>query len=103
MIQFNNPTRTTVTTAKLIHNNAFDALVISNANGHRMHTIDGAETFLSALAVGDAQDLDSWSGDLLPDGTDAEQVGEVIAINDGETLTVLDPTLLEMRREFYRV
>lgn len=91
------------TTATLIHNNAYDALIITDANGSRAHYIDGAAAYADALAVGDAQDLDNWSGDLLADGQTAEEIGEVIATNDGTTLTIVDADLLSRRREFHGV
>ena len=90
------------TSAALIHNDAYDALIITTASGARMHMIDSAETFRAALIVGDEQDLDNWSGDLLDDGVTAEGCGTVIATNDGSVLTVLDANLLEQRREFWR-
>ena len=88
------------TIATLIHTNAYDAFVITDSNGSRVHYIDSAETFLDALAVGDEQDLDNWSGSLI-EGADPAEIGEVIATNDGTKVTVVDADLLSRRREFH--
>ena len=89
------------TTATLIHNNAYDALIIEDANGKRVHYIDSAATFLDALATGAAQDLDNWSGDLLTDDANATEMGDVIAINDGVRLNVVAADMLARRRDFH--
>lgn len=88
----------------LTTNNAADHFVIFDDAGdfRTAYTIDGADAFRSACAVGEKQDLYNWSGDSYnPDVTKPEDFGDVIAVNDGETLQVEDERLFAQRREFW--
>ena len=91
----------TKTIAHLISNNGYTALIITDANGSRMHMIGDGPTMRCAITTGDDQDLDNWSGDILDDGVSPEDCGDVIAINDGTTLTVLDDDKLAERIAFF--
>jgi hypothetical protein len=90
-----------MTKLSITTNNAYDAVIIEDANGVRMHIIGELATFLDALKTGDDQDIDNWSGELMDDDATAESAGEIIAINDGATLTIVDADLLSRRREFW--
>ncbi len=89
--------------AHYVHNNGFDAVVVGSPDrGYTMVEVDGAAVFRDAMLTGDGQDLHNWSGETLDDGVTPEDVGAVLAINDGEALTVLDAAALDRRREFFR-
>lgn len=85
------------TIATLIHNNAFDAVVLTDNHGNRIRIIDSAETFAKALKTGDDQDLANWSGDLLDEGVTAQDCGDIMAINTGDALLILNDALLKHR------
>jgi hypothetical protein len=90
------------TIGTLITNNAYDALIITDAlNGSRLHRFADGDAFREALVVGDHQDIDNWSGEPLDDGVTPEDCGTVLATNDGVTLTIVDERLLDRRREFW--
>ena len=85
----------------LTTNNAYDAFVIiDDFNGMRWHQIDSLETFLAAMAVGDNQSLENWSGAAM-DGDNPSDVGDVIAVNDGDRCVATDIKLLSQRCEFW--
>lgn len=90
-----------MTTAYLTTNNAYDAFVIIDANGLRFHTIPDARTFAEALMTGDNQDIDNWSGEWLVESENPEDVGTVIATNDGTKCVVVNARLLKQRAEFW--
>lgn len=72
------------TTLTLVSNNGYSAVVIARNGYTSMIDLAENDTVLrDFLAIGGAQDVDNWSGSLLDDGTSAEDVGEVVAINDG--------------------
>lgn len=85
----------------LTTNNAYDSFVIvENEEVITCHTIDGEQSFRDALLVGNEQDLSNWSSDTN-DVSKPSDVGDVIAINDGEKLTILNERLFEQRRAFW--
>ncbi len=88
--------------AHYVHNNAFDAVVVgSPAYGYTMVEVSDAGIFQDFTITGDGQDLSNWSGESLDDAVVPEGLGEVLAVNDGEALTVLDADEFERRREFF--
>lgn len=92
---------TTSSGLTIITNNAFDTVLVRNATGTWAHTIAGAQFWQDALTVGDDQDIDNWSGDAVEDGMTAADFGDIVATNDGTTLTVVDEDLFAERNRFY--
>ena len=88
-------------TGTLITNNGFDAFVINDGTGARMHRIGDAQTFRETLRTGSEQDLTNWSGDDLGMDARPEGIGTVIAVNDGFRVRVLDDALLIDRANFH--
>jgi hypothetical protein len=65
-----------------------------------MRRIEDAETFHKAMTVGGAQDLRQWEGDPVDVGF-LLSTFDILAINYGDTLSVVDPEGLAARRRHY--
>ncbi|WP_140886538.1 hypothetical protein [Muricoccus nepalensis] len=86
----------------LVTNCGYDALIITDMGGSRLHTINSPEAFRAALMVGTEQDLGRWDGRLMNEAFDPQHAGNVLAVNDGTKLTVVDEEKLAARQAFWR-
>jgi len=84
----------------LTTNNGYDGFLVTGSDGcTRFFKFVWGGEFADALKTGADQDLDDWSGVVADDGAVPEDYGTVIAVNDGEAVTVADPMLFAQRAE----
>src|SRR3954453_5549030 len=89
----------------LIHNNAGDHLLVMDGEVcHAIYSIASQLDFRNALKIGQELNLSGWSGDVSmdrPERWTPADFGEVIAINRGDKVEILNSRLFADRQRVW--